>query len=64
MISARRAREADLDKAFSHVDEGGRNLSAVSGTFQRHVAPSTTGARDDLVFRDRGCKPASFQRTG
>jgi hypothetical protein len=45
MISARRAREADLDKAFSHVGEGGCNLSAVSGTFQRRYRAVNSGNR-------------------
>src|SRR3954468_15520606 len=38
MISARRAREADLDKAFSEFDAGG-NLSVLCRTFQSGSRP-------------------------
>jgi hypothetical protein len=62
MISARRAREADLDKAFSRVDR-----AAIYRRFQAHsradVAPSTAGSTAGMVFqRLSGCAIPGYAR--
>src|SRR5689334_24570406 len=48
MISARRAREADLDKAISPGFQAGRNLSTLSPTFQRRSRAVNSSACDLL----------------
>src|SRR5947209_7686124 len=70
MISARRAREADLDKACSRRCEAGRNLSVLSGTFQSRSWPINR-ARQCVGLRlaqgrpsgNGSCKAATFRAT-
>src|SRR5258705_535932 len=69
MISARRAREADLDKAsFSWLKAGAiyRRMAAHSraeiGRQQAHM--SSSAKADDSVFREAGCKAETFRSTG
>src|SRR6266478_6490454 len=69
MISARRAREADLDKAFSLGLRAGAiyrrtraHARAEIGRQQAHM--SSSAKADDPVFREAGCKAETFRSTG
>src|SRR6266702_5312879 len=61
MISARRAREGDLDKGFSRKFEAGGNLSALPATFQSGVGPSTAAACAGTTFGKAGCTIRRFR---
>src|SRR6185437_484917 len=60
MISARRAREADLDKVCSLAFAGGRNLSASSGTFQRRYGAVNSARPAGRVHLKADCTTLSF----
>src|SRR5207247_3111000 len=67
MISARRAREADLDKAASPGFQAGRNLSTLPRTFQRRSRAVNSGARVLLSqgrpVESAGCTARRFRGT-
>src|SRR5437879_13310999 len=67
MISARRAREADLDKAISPEVQAGRNLSALSATFQRRSCAVNSGAcvllSQGRPVESAGCRVRRFRGT-
>src|SRR5437868_4280805 len=69
MISARRAREADLDKVFSLGLCAGaiyrRTRAHARAEIDRQQAHVSSSAKaDDPVFRGAGCKAETFRSTG
>src|SRR3954468_7177412 len=67
MISARRAREADLDKTVSLGGQAGRNLSALPPTFQPRSRAVNSGAcvllSQGRPVESAACKARRFRGT-